>query len=75
MEPNQTVEPIHDRMPVILPDNRVDDWLFRGHQSAALADLLRPAPEDLLVPTPVSTRVNSVKNDGPACLEPVTYLL
>jgi putative SOS response-associated peptidase YedK len=28
-------------------------------------ELLRPAREDLLVATPVSVRVNSVKNDDP----------
>ena len=28
-EPNSVVEPIHDRMPVVLPDERVDDWLPR----------------------------------------------
>ena len=34
-------------------------------------DLIAPAPDDTLVATPVSTRVNSVRNDDPACLLPV----
>jgi hypothetical protein len=33
-------------------------------------ELLRPAPDDLLVATPVSSRANSVKNDDPECLSP-----
>jgi putative SOS response-associated peptidase YedK len=32
--------------------------------------LLHPAHEDLLVATPVSIRVNSVRNDDPGCLAP-----
>jgi hypothetical protein len=31
--------------------------------------LLKPAPEDLLALTPVSTRVNSADNDDPGLLE------
>ena len=62
-------------MPVILPDDRVDDWLFQGSDAAAVSGLLVPAPDDLLIASPVSSRVNSVKNDDSACLEPVDYLL
>jgi putative SOS response-associated peptidase YedK len=56
---------LHDRMPVILPPEQVDAWLrYGGH------GLLRPAPEDWLALRPVSPRVNSVRNDDPACLAP-----
>jgi putative SOS response-associated peptidase YedK len=69
---NATLEPVHNRMPVILPDQAVDDWLYaRSSDPAALKELLVPAENDLLVGTPVSTRVNSIKNDDPACLEPL----
>ncbi len=69
---NATVEPVHDRMPVILAEEAVDEWLYpRRTDIAGLKDLLVPASDDLLVGTPVSPRVNSVKNDDPACLEPV----
>jgi putative SOS response-associated peptidase YedK len=33
-------------------------------------ELLRPAREQMLVATPVSERVNPVKNDDPECLTP-----
>jgi putative SOS response-associated peptidase YedK len=70
-EPNQLVAPIHNRMPVILPDAVVDDWLFPGATDFdKLASLLVPAPDDYLVATPVSPRANSVKNDDPDCLVP-----
>ena len=62
-------------MPVVLPPDRIDEWLFvpsRDKQTHAekLMPLLRPAPEDALVATEVSRRVNSVANDDPACLAP-----
>lgn len=57
-------------MPVILEDEFVDDWLYVRQSSSSLLELLRPAREDLLIGTPVSTRVNSVKNDDPECLLP-----
>ncbi|OGO47424.1 MAG: hypothetical protein A2W34_00355 [Chloroflexi bacterium RBG_16_64_32] len=69
---NATLEPVHDRMPVILPQEVVDEWLYpRQDDVAALSSLLVPASDDLLVGTPVSPRVNSVKNDDAACLEPL----
>jgi putative SOS response-associated peptidase YedK len=72
---NRLIEPVHDRMPVILPPDRVDEWLFvpsRDKQSHVekLMPLLRPAPEDALIATEVSRRVNSVANDDEACLAP-----
>ena len=63
--PNQLIAPLHDRMPVILDPGAVDLWLRDG-----TATLLSPAPDDLLSVEAVSLRVNSVKNDDPACLLP-----
>lgn len=62
---NELVAPVHDRMPVLLPRSRVDAWL--RHPDAAL---LVPAEAGLLIATPVSPRVNSVKFDDPECLAP-----
>jgi len=67
--PNQLVAKVHDRMPVILPMERLDDWL--AAEPAAAARLIGPAPEDALLATPVSKHVNSVRHDDPACLAPV----
>ena len=69
---NATLEPVHDRMPVILPGEAVDEWLYsRRDDHPVLKGLLAPASDDLLVGTSVSPRVNSIKNDDPACLEPI----
>jgi putative SOS response-associated peptidase YedK len=73
--PNALVAPVHNRMPVILPEDRVDDWLDQRQEDLdRLATLLAPPPEALMIATPVSQRVNSVKNDDPACLEPVSIV-
>jgi len=69
--PNDVIAPVHDRMPVILPPERVDDWLTPSTKPADLMALLVPAPNTLLEPTFVSPRANSVKNDDPGVLEPV----
>lgn len=61
---NATMRPIHDRMPVVLAPQAWDRWLDRTPaRPGALADLLMPAPDDLLIRRPVSARVNNVKND------------
>lgn len=67
-EANSTVASVHDRMPVILPSEAVDEWLYPRAEPIALLAQLRPAADDLLTATPVSPRVNSVKNDDPDCL-------
>lgn len=68
--PNDLMEPIHDRMPVILEEDAVDDWMYQRQPAGALMELLAPARDGLLVARPVSSRVNSVKNDDPECLAP-----
>lgn len=71
-EPNALMAPIHDRMPVILSDDVIDHWLDPAVKDEDLLRSLLVAPlEELLIATPVSPRVNSVKNDDPACLEPM----
>lgn len=69
--PNATVAAVHNRMPVILAgDAAIDEWLYAKQTPEALRRLLIPAPDDYLQATSVSTRVNSVANDDPACLDP-----
>ena len=66
--PNKLIAAVHDRMPVIVPPDHIDDWLTAPPTEAAA--LIRPASEDALIATPVSRRVNKVANDDPACLAP-----
>jgi putative SOS response-associated peptidase YedK len=67
---NRTIAPIHDRMPVMLAESEWTDWLDRdAAEPAHLTALLDPAPDDLLVAWPVSTRVNSARNDDASLVE------
>jgi len=69
--PNELMATVHDRMPVILPEERWATWLDRDERDLdGLTKLLVPAPEGLLTLTPVSTLVNNVRNNGPELLEP-----
>jgi putative SOS response-associated peptidase YedK len=63
-EPNALLQPIHQRMPVILPPDAWARWLGEeAADPAALQALLRPYPAERMRLYPVSPRVNSVKND------------
>jgi putative SOS response-associated peptidase YedK len=68
---NAVVEAIHDRMPVVLAKDDIDDWIGPGVPLGRVRELMAPAPASLLVPRAVSQKVNSVKNDTPDILEPV----
>ena len=71
--PNALCADVHDRMPVILPADAHDLWLDPGFQETNdICDLLKPFDPALMRRFELSSRVNSVKNDDPACAEPVT---
>ena len=69
--PNELMAPIHDRMPAILEGKARDRWLDASCVDDELASLLGPLPEGILEAFPVSTRVNSPRNDSPDLIEPV----
>lgn len=70
-EPNETMEPIHDRMPVMLPPSAWRDWLAPdNHDLEALGKLFVPAPAQLITAHPVTTRVNSVRSKDSGLIEP-----
>jgi putative SOS response-associated peptidase YedK len=69
---NETMQPLHDRMPVILPASAWDEWLDPANDDLeTLGKLLVPAPPELIVHHPVSTEVNRVSNKGAELIEPV----
>ncbi|MCY2995507.1 MAG: SOS response-associated peptidase [Planctomycetota bacterium] len=68
-EPNALMQPIHDRMPVILDPAAYDLWLDPEVRSGQkLEDLLRPYPADRLEAFPVGTVVNNPRNDVAECI-------
>lgn len=63
-EANETVRPIHERMPVIVAPADYAAWL------AGAEGLLRPCPARDLVARRVGTAVNDARNDSAALIEP-----
>ncbi len=71
-EPNTLIMEIHNRMPVILPQNTYRDWLKEGENDPdLLKSFLRPYPSEEMEAYPVSRQVNSPQNDTPECIIPV----
>ena len=69
---NSLTRPVHDRMPVILAPHDYARWLDPAVQDADdLTSLLRPHQAAGLCMEPVSTYVNSPRNDDLRCTEPV----
>ena len=63
-EPNELVAEIHTRMPVILPRETHDRWLF----GEAGKEVLRPFPAKAMKIWRISTRVNKPENNDPGLL-------
>lgn len=64
-EANAEVRPLHDRMPVLLPEPLLAAWLAEGPAPA-----LPASADGVLAVRPISPRVNSPRHDDAACLEP-----
>jgi putative SOS response-associated peptidase YedK len=64
---------LHDRVPLILPEGLWADWLTAdGRDAPHLLDAAKALGAPRLQATPISTRVNDVRNEGPELLEPAT---
>jgi len=69
---NRLIEPLHNRMPVILHPDEYHAWLDRNTTNpAGLVHLFQAYPADLMDMWPVSPMVNSVKNDSAELVVPV----
>ena len=70
-EPMDSIAHIHNRMPVILSHEHLDIWTNTTvHPHKDALQLLKPYPGTLEA-YPVSTFVNSPRNNSPVCIEPV----
>ena len=71
-EAAESVRPIHDRMPLVIPKHTMPRWLDPSlTDTKILIPLLAGSPEEYLEAYEVSTLVNSPKNDAPRLIEPV----
>ena len=70
-KPNKLVEPIHNRMPVILSQETESLWLDpMTNKYDKLSHLLSPYPAVEMKSKVVSQKVNSVRNNGPELINP-----
>jgi putative SOS response-associated peptidase YedK len=68
---NDVVRPVHDRMPVLLPENAWAEWLDRRQpRSRPDADVARARAASELEAWAVTTLVNKPEHNGPELLEP-----
>jgi putative SOS response-associated peptidase YedK len=68
--PNQLIETIHTRMPVILRNEDLDQWLDPSPRAPeSLSHLLKPYPAELMEAYPVSTLVNNPAADQAQCID------
>ena len=69
---NALLQPVHDRMPVILKRDEEDDWLDPAVKDpAALLVMLRPYPDDEMEFYAVSPLVNAPTINKPSLIDPV----
>lgn len=70
---NDTMAPIHDRMPVILEHDDWSTWLDVSHTNRdELNALMVPAEIDVVRVIDVAPIVNSIRNNGPDLIVPIT---
>ncbi|MBO0728381.1 MAG: SOS response-associated peptidase [Acidimicrobiaceae bacterium] len=67
-QPNGVMGKIHNRMPVILPRSSLARWLDPEQKGVDVADLLAPCPDDWLLVSQASPKVNNPRNEGPELL-------
>lgn len=70
-EPNDLMSEIHNRMPVILPQEIEKVWLDNSLSQKELSTFLKPFEADEMKAFQVSTAVNSPTNDNPSVIFPV----
>ena len=68
--PNELVEKVHDRMPVILTPQNEENWLNPDIEIDEAINMLVPYPTIRMVSYPISTLVNKTSNDSEEIIKP-----
>lgn len=69
---NELLQPLHERMPVLLPPDRWPCWLGETPaNNSELKTLLKPYPAAAMTFWPVDRRVGNVKYDSPDLFAPL----
>jgi len=65
---NGVMQPIHNRMPVLIPQHAMQDWL-RSKDAHVIDALMKPAANDSITVVEVSSYVNNANNEGEKCIK------
>jgi len=71
-DPNELMEPLHNRMPVILQRPDYQRWLAPAEPSQLPIDLLKPFPAEQMKAWKVGSAVGNVRNNSPELLIPTS---
>lgn len=69
-EPNEILQPIHNRMPVIMKKEDEEVWLDPNAEAKHLVKTLGPYPAEEMEAYAVSRLVNNPRVNAPECIEP-----
>jgi putative SOS response-associated peptidase YedK len=73
---NEVLLPVHDRMPVILHGDDYELWFDEDVRKLDLVkEMLRPFPASEMVGYPISTLINSPRNQGAELVEQMAVAL
>ncbi len=70
--PNKLIEPLHNRMPVIISKTDYAIWLDSATPIEAVHQLLKPYPDELLTAYPVDRKVGNPRNSDVSCIQPIS---
>jgi putative SOS response-associated peptidase YedK len=70
-DPNEVMEPFHNRMPVILRPDDFERWMEPGDPTRLPVDLLRPYPAGEMKAWKISPAVGNVRNDHSGLIAPL----
>ncbi len=71
-DPNELIESMHDRMPVIIEERNYERWLDTSDKERLPLDLLRPYPAEQMTAWKVDRKVGNVRNDSDDCVAPMS---
>ncbi len=66
---NSEMKPVHNRMPALIPQEAMQDWIC-SEDNAVIDALIQPAADNSLAVVEVSRYVNNAGNEGERCIEP-----
>jgi putative SOS response-associated peptidase YedK len=69
-EASEDLGSLHERMPVIVPEEHWRDWLLSETKPEVLQSILKPGVPGTYIAERVSTYVNRPANEGPDCIKP-----